>query len=341
MYDFHIFLFDENVKERFSGFSRSVLLSELPIWGNFYVKDVLEATGIDQYPSSLITAGEMEDLEKLLELIDSRSTGSNIIVGRTGNLTVLDWSALMAKLKPARGITKVQVGKIPSDLYCVKKKYLISVINDLIRNAGKKKIGKEFDSFPQFLFDYALFYNFERITDFPGFSFFLRDTYEYYRENLRIIKYLRNKSFTKLYERLRVKSASNTVVGQNAVIRDSLLGNGVSVNGTVENSVIFHDVNIGTDTFIKNSVILPSNIIEEGVEIKNSLVLGGNTRVVEKGCKIGPNDVYEDFHGTSSIANTEVQKDGLVIVAEDIRIEKGSRIMPGDLAHEEAGSVLS
>ena len=341
MYDFHIFLFNEIVKERFSGFSRSALLSELPLWGNFYVKDVMEVTGIDQYPSSVVTAGDMEDLEKLLELINSRSTGSNLIVGRTGNLTVLDWSALMTKLKPARGIVKVQVGKIPSDLYCVKKNYLICIIKDFIGSSGKKKIGKEFDSFTQFLFDDAFFYNFERITDFPGFSFFLRDSYEYYRENLRIIKYLQNKSFTKLYERLRVKSASNTVVGQNAVIRDSLLGNGVSVNGRVENSVIFHDVTVGSDTYIKKSVILPSNIIEEGVEIENSLVLGGISRVIEKGCKIGRDGIYEDLHGTSSISNTEVQKDGLVIVAEDIRIEKGSRIMPGDFTHEKAGSVLS
>lgn len=341
MYDFQILLFDEIVKGRFSGFSRTCLLSELPLWGNFSVKDVMEVTGIDQYPSSVITAGNMEDLEKLLELVSSLNTGRYIIVGRTGNLTVLDWSALMTKLKPARGIIKVQVGKIPSDLYCVKKKYFISVIKDFIGNAGKKRIGKEFNSFPKFLFDEALFYNFERIADFPGFSFFIRDSYEYYRENLRIIKYLRYKSFTKLYERLRVKSTSNTLVGQNAVIRNSLLGNGVNVKGTVEDSVIFHDVAVGSDTFIKNSVILPSNIIGEGVEIENSLVLGGDSRVIEKGCKIGRNDIYEDFPGTSSMVNTEVLKDGLVIVTEDIRIEEGSRIMPGDIAHEEIGSVLS
>jgi ADP-glucose pyrophosphorylase len=283
----------------------------------------------------------MKDLEKLLELVSSLNTGSNVIVGRTGNLTVLDWSALMTKLKPARGIIKVQVGKIPSDLYCVKKKYLISVIKDFIGNAGKKKTPKEFDSFPQFLFDGALFYNFERIADFPGFSFFIRDSYEYYRENLRIIKYLQYNSFRKIYERLRVKSTSNTLVGQNAVIMNSLLGNGVNVNGTVEDSVIFHDVAVGSDTFIKNSVILPSNIIEEGVEIKNSLVLGGDSRVIKKGCKIGRDDIYEDLHGAPSMANTEVLKDGLVIVTENIRIEEGSRIMPGDLTHKEVGSVLS
>ncbi|HEB32616.1 MAG TPA: hypothetical protein ENI15_17365 [Spirochaetes bacterium] len=346
MYDFHILLFDEIVKGRFSGFSRTGLLSELPLWGNFSVKDVMEVTGIDQYPSSVITAGGMQDLEKLLELVNSRNTGSNIIVGRTGNLTVLDWSVLMTRLKPARGIIKVQVGKIPSDLYCVKKKYLISVIKDYIGNAGKKRADKEFDSFTQFLFDDALFYNFERIADFPGFSFFIRDSYEYYRENLRIIKYLRHKSFTKLYERLRVKATSNTLVGQSAVIRNSLLGNGASVFGRVEDSVIFNDVSVGSNTFIKNSVILPSNVIEEGVEIENSLVLGGDPRVIEKDCKIGKDGSFENVQDPSrmsiaEVSSSEVSRDGLVIVTEDVRISAGSLIMPVDFIRQEVGTVLS
>ena len=338
-YDFHIMLLDEVINKSYSGFNRSVSLSELPLWGNFYVKDIIGVTGIDKYPSIVVDAGTLEDPEKLLELVNSRNIGSKLIIGRTGNLAVLNWSALMAKLNPTRGIVKVQVGKIPSDLYCVKKKYLINVIKDYIRITGKKSTDKAFFSFPRFLFDDALFYNFERIADFPGFSFFFRDSYEYYRENLRISKYLRDKSFTRLYERLRVKSVSNTYVGQNAVIKGSFLGSGVSVNGTVENSVIFRDVAVGSDTFIKNSVILPSNVIEDGVEIENSLVLGGNSRVIEKGCKIGFISAYEDLEG-AGVLNTEVQKDRLAIVPEDIRIEKGSHIRPGDFELEKAGLLL-
>ena len=65
------------------------------------------------------------------------------------------------------------------------------------------------------------------------------------------------------------------------------------------------------------------------------------SRIIEKGCKIGSNDIYEDLYGTSSMVNAEVQKNGLVIVTEDIRVEEGSRIMPGDFVHEEVGTVLS
>ena len=281
MHDCHVVIFDEIVKGRFSGFNRIGLLTELPIWGNFLVKDIFEATGLSKYPHSVITAGETEDLEKLLEVLERRDTGGNIIVGRMGNLTVLDWSALISKLKPAGGIIKVQAGKIPSDLYCMKKKYFISVIKDFIGNGSKRPLEKGSDFFTQFLFDESLFYNFERIVDFPGFSFFFRDSYEYYKENLRIVKYMGQKSFTRLYERLRAKSSSNTEVGQDAVIRNSFLGNGASVSGRVEDSVIFHDVSVGRNTVVKNSVVLPSNVIEDGVEIENSLVLGGDSRVIE------------------------------------------------------------
>jgi NDP-sugar pyrophosphorylase family protein len=351
MLDCNIVIFNEIVKDRFSGFNRIGLVSELPIWGNFFVKDVFEITGISRYPHSVITVVESKDLGKLLELLQRHDTGDNIIVGRMGNLTVLDWSSLISKLKPARGIIKVQVGKIPSDLYYVKKKYLINILKDFISNAGKGTVEKGFDYFPQFLFDDALFYNFERIADIPGFSFFIRDSYEYYKENLRVVKYMRNNNFIRLYERLRAKSSSNITVGQGAVIINSLLGNGASVLGRVEDSVIFNDVVISSDTVVKNSVILPLNVIEDGVKIVNSLVLGVDPRVIEKDSKIGIDRLFKNIQDPShmsfsevpgsEVSKSEVSRDELVIVTEGVRISEGSRIKPGDFVRNEVDSVLS
>jgi hypothetical protein len=346
MFDSHIIIFNEVVKGRFSGFKRADLLSDLPLWGNFFVEDIFNASGVAQHPHSLITAAGTEDLEKMLEVLQRSDTGGNIIVGRMGNLTVLDWSSLVSKLKPAGGAIKVQVGKIPSDLYCVKKKYLISVVKEFIVNSEKSTAETGFGSFPQFLFNEALFYNFERIVDVPGLSFFLRDPYEYYRENLMIVKYIGQTNFNRLYLRLHVKSSSNTIVGQDAVIKNSLLGNGSSVLGRVEDSVIFSDVTVGSNSLVKNSVILPSNVIEEGVEIENALVLGGDGRVIEKDSKIGRDGSFENIHEpglapVSEAPGSDMSRDRLVIVTEGVRISEGSRLMPGDFVRDEVDTVLS
>ena len=319
---FHIIIFDESVNGQFLGFNPGRALSGFPIWGNFRVTDVLDISNIKQHPHSIVPAGSHENINILFDLLDDRGINENIIVGRTGNITILDWSSLIKGLKPGRGIVKIQVGKILSELYCVEKKYLVKVLKEFVKNREKRNT-----AILPFLFDKTLFINFERIKEIPGFSFFIRNSYEYYRENLRINSRLMDNGFIRLYERLNVPSPSSTLVGENAVITGSFLGNGARVYGTVENSIIFNGVIIGRNTIIKNSVVLPFNNVEEDAAIENSLLLGGDSSVIERGSIIGSDSIPadNDFHCAS--------KKGLTVIGEGIKILENSRIGAGCLVY--------
>ncbi len=61
-------------------------------------------------------------------------------------------------------------------------------------------------------------------------------------------------------------------VGDEALIRQSLVSNGCIIDGTVINSVISPGVRIGKGTVIKDSVILNNAIISENVTIQRSII---------------------------------------------------------------------
>lgn len=73
-------------------------------------------------------------------------------------------------------------------------------------------------------------------------------------------------------------------IGSEAVVKNSMINQGSSICGAVENSIIFDGVYICKGAVVKNSVVMPNTIIEEGVEIENSIVLEG--RISREGFKM-------------------------------------------------------
>ena len=77
-----------------------------------------------------------------------------------------------------------------------------------------------------------------------------------------------------------------------AVVKNSLIGSGSIVNGTIENSVIFKKVFVGNNCVIKNSIILNDVYLGDNTYIENCIVesrdtIRANTRYVgENGVKV-------------------------------------------------------
>jgi carbonic anhydrase/acetyltransferase-like protein (isoleucine patch superfamily) len=328
-HNYYTILFDEaagNSPEdggRFAGFLDRTLLSALPLWGNFKASDLLEMSNLHLVPHAVVPLDASSGAKPLLDLLGDSKLGKTVLLGRTGNLTVLDWTSLQGHLRKVRGIVKVQVGNIPSDLYCVDKRSLNEIT---ARFAKGKRVGAGSGAgLLAYLFEKVFAEGFERIVKCGGYSFFMRDSYEYYRENLMVVERLNDGAFVELYAGMKAVSVSNTVVGDRGVIRNSFLGNGSVVHGCVENSVIFNGVTVGRNSTIRNSVLLPSNRIGEGVEISNCLVLGGKDRSIEQGCRIG---------GDGSVHNGDyplILRNGLTIIGEGITIPARSRIGSGCL----------
>lgn len=74
-------------------------------------------------------------------------------------------------------------------------------------------------------------------------------------------------------------------IGKDAKVKNSLVVEGCTVYGEVENSVIFQGVHVGKNAVIRNSVIMTNAYIEDYVIIDKAII--GNDVVVKRGSKIG------------------------------------------------------
>ena len=67
----------------------------------------------------------------------------------------------------------------------------------------------------------------------------------------------------------KVKHEAPVKYGKDANVSNSLLANGCTIEGIVENSIIFRGVNIGKGAVVKNSIIMQKGDIEEGAYVEN------------------------------------------------------------------------
>ena len=66
----------------------------------------------------------------------------------------------------------------------------------------------------------------------------------------------------------RVKDTVPTGYGKKAVVKNSILGDGSKIRGTVENSIIFRDVVVEEGAVVRNSIILSNTVIKSGAHIE-------------------------------------------------------------------------
>lgn len=105
-----------------------------------------------------------------------------------------------------------------------------------------------------------------------GYFMVVRTLLSYYTESLKFLdKNIRDEVFRKVDIFTKVKDSVPTKYGASAVIKNSLIADGCSIEGTVENSIIFRGVKIGRGTVVKNSILMQGTITGENVSI-NSII---------------------------------------------------------------------
>lgn len=62
------------------------------------------------------------------------------------------------------------------------------------------------------------------------------------------------------------------LIGKDASVKNSLVTQGCVVNGEVEGSVLFNNVNVGEGAKVIDSVLMPSVLIEEGAVVKKAII---------------------------------------------------------------------
>ena len=61
-------------------------------------------------------------------------------------------------------------------------------------------------------------------------------------------------------------------MGSGARVRNSIIGNGCCINGTVENSILHAGVQVGAGALVKDSILLPNVRVEAGATLSRAIV---------------------------------------------------------------------
>jgi glucose-1-phosphate adenylyltransferase len=99
-------------------------------------------------------------------------------------------------------------------------------------------------------------------------------------------------------------------IGKDAVVKNSLIVEGCTVNGTVENSILFEGVSVGKNTVIRDSVIMTDAKIGDNVVIEKAII--GSEAIIRRECKIG------NGKRIAVIASKEEIKSGTVLEAVEL-----------------------
>ena len=107
----------------------------------------------------------------------------------------------------------------------------------------------------------------------------ISDVNAYYRTNMDFLKKDIRDYFFKQYPDVfsKVDDLPPAKYNRGAFVKNSLISSGCIVNGSVENSVLFKEVFVGTNSVIKNSIVLNDVYIGDNVYIENCIVESRDT----------------------------------------------------------------
>jgi glucose-1-phosphate adenylyltransferase len=98
-----------------------------------------------------------------------------------------------------------------------------------------------------------------------GSAAIVDDVKTYYNESMKLLSQtVRDQLFSKANKiYTKVKDSVPTVYGENAVVKNSLIADGCSISGTVENSILFRNVKVQEGAVIKDSIIMEDGVVME------------------------------------------------------------------------------
>ena len=110
------------------------------------------------------------------------------------------------------------------------------------------------------------------------------------------------------------------VTGPNAVISHSLVTGGCIVDGTVENSVLFHSVTVEEGADVQYSILMPGAVVRKGARVAYAIV--AENAVIEADAQVGaPPDGSPDW--------------GIAVVASDVTVGRQALVAPSAMIRED------
>ena len=101
-----------------------------------------------------------------------------------------------------------------------------------------------------------------------------------------------------IYARTPIKPPAMT--GEKAVVSHSLVTGGCKVDGTVENSVLFHSVTVEEGANVQYSILMPGTVVKAGANVQYAIV--AEDAVIEAGATVGAPPSGEEGWGIAVVA---------------------------------------
>ena len=121
-----------------------------------------------------------------------------------------------------------------------------------------------------------------------------------------------------IYARTPIKPPH--ITGPNAKISHSLVTGGSKVDGSVENSVLFHSVTVEEGAQVEYSILMPGTVVKAGAKVSYAIV--AENAVVEEGAVVGA-------------APSNDPKWGIAVVAGGVTVGKNAVVAPSAMIRED------
>ena len=104
------------------------------------------------------------------------------------------------------------------------------------------------------------------------------------------------------------------ITGTDAKVSHSLITGGCKVDGTVENSVLFHSVSVEAGAVVRYSILMPGTVVKAGAVVEYAIV--AEDAVIGPGARVGA-------------PPTEKTDWGIALVASRVAVQENGTVLPG------------
>jgi glucose-1-phosphate adenylyltransferase len=197
------------------------------------------------------TGADVTVLYKETEMSSPEYTG--------GKLLVFDGPGKVDRVEAA--ITRPGTGSVFAQIFMIRRQLLMEIVRDGYRQGQQLFIQDALLERARDLRIYGLSYT--------GYLGMFTSVESYYRHSMRIIDPAVWKELFTVPGRIHTKMNDDPPAQyrEGSAVRRSLIANGVTIEGEVENSILFRGVNVKPGARVRNSIILENCVIGPGADL--------------------------------------------------------------------------
>lgn len=353
-----IYLVESGFPEDLPGFSQDVPSASFPFWGHYCLLDfALSAfSHLSDRPCNVIAEPRYRGLVPFLTA-RSRDERAQLMLadrGIEGLIEILDrdpsQKILFCPLALACSPDKKALQRIVDNGKSAIVRISIQNVETPIYVAGKGTLMRALENFTKdrpptpglgtALFSEFFHSSFDSIRNIPGRILFQNNLTQLYKENLWLVDQSAPvQLLQEMNQRGKLPSSSKgALIDKGGHVKNSLIGAGARVEGSVEGSFIFPGVVVHKGASVVNAVVMNGNRIGAKAQLYKSLVLPyvgdlGSSNIGEN-CRIGMLEA-----GARNFDFPKQVREGVTVIGINAEVPKGFKIGSGCLIGARVGAA--